>query len=204
MSNSNLLLQKREYGLAFVISAPAGTGKTTLVEMLVKEFESAKINISATTRAKRANEVEGVHYQFVSEALFDEKLAKGDFLEHVSNFGHRYGTDKEYIEQVRKSGRHIFLIIDTQGAEILMKRYDAIYVFIMPPTISVLQERLKKRGTETELSMQYRLSRAEDEIRTAKHYDYVVVNDDLARAYQVLRSIFIAETHRVEKLKKET
>ena len=199
MSSSDLLLQKRDCGIAFVVSAPAGTGKTTLVERLAKEFETIKINISATTRPKRDAEISGVHYLFVTDDEFEEKLQKGHFLEHVRNFGYRYGTDREYIEQVRRAGNHIFLIIDTQGAETLMRIYDATYIFIMPPSIETLKQRLIKRGTETDESMRYRLERAEDEMKTAQHYDYVIVNDDLDKAYQVLKSIFIAETHRVKK-----
>ncbi len=201
MSNSDRLLSSREKGLTFVVSAPAGAGKTTLVEKLVAEFETAVLNVSWTTRPQRVNEVAGIHYCFVSEEQFEEKLQQGHFLEHVTNFGYRYGTDKEYIEAVKNVGKNIFLIIDTQGAETLMKVCEAVYIFIMPPSLQELKKRLIKRGSETAQSMQYRLDRAEDEITTASRYDYVIVNDDLERAYQILRSIYIAETHRVQKEK---
>jgi len=198
MSNSDLLLNPLPYGLAFVVSAPAGGGKTTLVEMLIKEFDSAKLNISATTRPKRPSEVEGYHYCFVNDSEFEEKLKKGHFLEHVENFGYKYGTDREYIESVRKKGKHIFLVIDTQGATQLMKLYDAIYIFIMPPSKEVLAERLRNRQTESEESFRLRLARSDEEIKTRDLYDYAIINDDLAQAYQVLRSIFISETYRIK------
>lgn len=120
-------------------------------------------------------------------------------MEQVELFGYRYGTDKEIVEKLRAAGKHVFLVIDTEGAEKLMRDCPAVFIFVKPPSINELRSRLKKRGTETEGSLEMRLSKAEEEMKKAIKYDYIIVNDDLDTAYAVLRSIVIAETHRVIK-----
>lgn len=197
MSNKQLLLGNRLQGLTFVLSAPAGTGKTTLVNMLTKEFDCVKASISCTTRPKRTDEIDGVHYCFLSDEEFSKKVEEGEFLEHVTLFGYRYGTSKKVIEQMKAAGNHVILVIDTQGALTLMGKESAIFIFLMPPSLEELGRRLMERGTETHESLASRLSEAGREIAIASAYHYVIINDNLPTAYQVLRSIIIAEEHRV-------
>ncbi len=187
-------------GLVFVLSAPAGAGKTTLVHMLTKEFSSVKESVSYTTRQPRIGEVHGVDYYFVSQEEFAKKRASGDFLECAEVFGQWYGTSKEAMQKVVESGSHVFLVIDTQGAMQLQKeKFKAIYIFIAPPSIEVLEERLIKRQTEDDSKRAERLSWAAKEIESSSSYDFLLVNDDLQVAYSVLKSIVIAEERRVVK-----
>lgn len=197
MSNNHKLLGNHSHGLLFIVSAPAGTGKTTLVEMLTKEFPCVVRSISSTTRAKRPNEVDGVDYFFINEEEFKKKIDEGQFLEHVTLFGDRYGTVKHQVEQQRAQGKHVFLVIDTQGALHLMGQVAATFIFILPPSFEELARRLQQRGTENYDSLAKRLHEAEREIATSTAYQYVIVNDRIETAYEVLKSIVIAEEHRI-------
>lgn len=197
MSNKQKCLGNRTVGLTFVVSAPAGAGKTTLVNMLTNEFSSVKASISCTTRPKRADERDGEHYFFLTEEEFEKKVRAGEFLEHVTLFGYRYGTSKEVVRSMQKEGFHVVLVIDTQGALLLMGKEPVISIFILPPSLEELGRRLMQRKSESDESLEKRLKEAEREMSQAACYDYVIVNDDLATAYQVLKSIFIAEEHRV-------
>jgi guanylate kinase len=183
-------------GLIFVISAPAGTGKTTLVRMLQKEFSCLAESVSYTTRKPRPNEEEGVDYYFVSESEFTQKLEEGEFVEYAKVFDHYYGTSKSFVESQLLKGKHVLLVIDTQGAIQLKSHYDATFIFISPPSVSELRSRLYGRKTETDQAIEHRLSWAEKEMALASLYDYHIVNEDLYTAYAVLRSILIAEEHR--------
>jgi len=195
------ILGNLNHGKAFIISAPAGTGKTTLVGMLKKEFPCIVESISYTTRKPRANEINGRDYFFVSEEEFKEKIKKKEFLEYAEVFGQYYGTSKEFALQQREKGNHVVLVIDVQGAKKLRK-YQFTSIFISPPTIQELQYRLHSRKSESETMIQKRLSWAQKEIDESKKYDYHIINDDLETAYQILRAIFIAEEHKVN-IKKE-
>lgn len=196
MSNKQKLVGNLTRGCIFVVSAPAGTGKTTLVSMLTKEFDHVKMSISCTTRKPRPYETDGVHYHFLTKEAFEEKVRRGEFLEHVQLYGDYYGTSLESIEEMVKKGLHVVLVIDTQGALLLRKKIDAAYIFILPPSKEELQRRLESRGTEKREVMLQRLAIAEREMNEASHYDYQIINDDLSCAYQVLRSIVIAEEHK--------
>jgi guanylate kinase len=185
-------------GLLFIVSAPAGTGKTTLVRMLTKEFSCVVESVSCTTRPPRAGEVEGKDYFFMPLEAFERKKAKGDFLESAEVFGHMYGTSKEFVDLQRKKGKHVVLVIDTQGAlQLQALKVEATYVFIAPPDFEVLEKRLLGRQTETEQEREKRLSWAHREMELALAYDFFVVNTQLEVAYEVLKSILIAEEHRV-------
>ena len=197
MSNKIGLVGNMKQGLPFIISAPAGAGKTTLVDRLKREFPAIVSSISCTTRAPRGNEVQDVDYHFLSDAEFTSKVKAGEFLEHVELFNHRYGTLKKDVLQDLNKGKHVVLTIDVQGAIFLMDKIEAVFIFIMPPSIDELVSRLEKRGTETKDALDVRLARAQEEMELATEYDYIIVNDDLEIAYQVLKSIFIAEEHRV-------
>ncbi len=191
------LLGEVKKGLIFVVSAPAGTGKTTLVQRLVKEFPSIIASISYTTRQPREGEVHGVHYHFISETQFEAKIAASDFLEFVKLYGTYYGTSRQWIEEQQNQGKHVILVIDTQGALQLKKQLPAVFIFIRPPSLESLQARLIHRKTETTEMIKKRLAWAKTELEAAEQYDYQIINDDLEIAYQVFRSIFIAECHRV-------
>lgn len=197
MSNKLPLLGSGKKKLLFVVSAPAGTGKTTLVQMLLKEFPAVKASISCTTRLPRQGEIPGHHYYFLSEAEFTQRIASGDFLEYVTLFGHYYGTSKKFLERQQQEGSHIYLTIDTQGAMQLKGKIPAIFIFIRPPSLEELRRRLETRQTETKEAIDRRISWAEKELLLADEYDYQIINDDLVRAYDIFRSILIAEDHRV-------
>lgn len=193
---SEKLLGNCKTGLLFVISAPAGTGKTTLVQMLVKEFPCIVESISYTTRPRRFNEIDGEHYHFVDSSQFERMIAEGAFLEYVTLYGNYYGTAFATVSEKQKNGKHVVLVIDTQGALQLMKKLEAVFIFLKPPSLEILRQRLNARQTETLEIISERLLWAEKEMLEAVHYDYCIVNEDLSIAYQVLRSIFIAEEHR--------
>lgn len=185
-------------GLIFILSAPAGTGKTTLVHKLLKEFPSVVQSISYTTREPRPQEKPGKDYHFISRKEFEKKIAEKDFLEHVELYGDYYGTSKKWVEDHLSHGKHVVLVIDTQGALKLMKFLsDACFIFVEPPSLEVLRQRLINRGTETKETIEKRLSYVSHEMVAGEQYQYRIVNEDLEVTYQVLRSILIAEEHKI-------
>lgn len=190
------LLGGLKEGIAFVVSAPAGTGKTTLVRMLTQEFPCVVESISYTTRSPRKSEIDGREYHFIDKARFEQRIKEGDFLEYATVFGEYYGTSRSFVEKLRKEGKHVVLVIDTQGALQLIGKFEAVFIFIAPPNFDELQRRLVQRKSESPAAIQERLSWAQREIKASKRYDYRIVNDDLKTAYDALRSIFIAEEHR--------
>lgn len=183
-------------GLVFVISAPAGTGKTTLVKMLKEEFHHVVDSISFTTRPPRPNEVAGRDYNFITKEEFKEKIKEKEFLEYAEVFHQFYGTSRKYVESQQEKGKHVILVIDTQGALQLMNKFDAVYIFISPPSLEELMARLYRRKSEDDEAIKTRLSWAEKEMALAPKYNYHIVNDNLKVAYDALRAILIAEEHR--------
>jgi guanylate kinase len=183
-------------GSLFVVSAPAGTGKTTLVQMLCDEFACVVKSVSCTTRNIRHNEVEGRDYHHLDMGDFEAKIKEGEFLEYAKVFGNYYGTSKRFVESHLNAGKHVVLVIDTQGALQLKEKVDAAFIFIRPPSIAELRRRLQGRKTESDEAAEHRLSWAEGEMKLASRYDYQIVNENLKVAYDVLRSIFIAEEHK--------
>lgn len=194
--------EKSSKGSIFVISAPAGTGKTTLVQMLVNEFDDVVQSVSCTTRSPREEEVRGTHYEFLSDEEFSQREKDGDFLECVHLFGHRYGTSKSWIDERLNQGKHVVLVIDTQGALQLMHRLPAVYIFISAPSMEELRRRLVSRETEPLEMIERRLKWAEKEIQLAPYYDYHIVNEELEEAYDALRSIVVATSHSVHPKKR--
>lgn len=190
------LLGNKSKGMLFILSAPAGTGKTTLIERLTQEFSSVVMSISFTTRRPRPQEVNGVHYNFVDTDTFEKMIAAGDFLEYVQLYGDYYGTSRQWVELERLQGKHVVLVIDTQGAAQLNGEKDTVFIFVAPPSLEELRERLMLRQTEPVETIEKRLAWAHEEMRASSHYDYVIVNDDLETAYQVLKSVLIAEEHK--------
>lgn len=200
---SNEVLGPCEKGLVFVISAPAGAGKTTLAKKLIEEFSDIVLNVSFTTRKPRPGEIHGVDYYFVEEEEFLSMAQKGAFLENVELFHHRYAVSKEHVEAKRQAQKHVLLVIDTQGAMTLMGQLDATFIFIKPPSKEELARRMYGRASESKEHIEERLSWSEHELSVAHLYDYQIINDELSRAYEVIRSIVIAETHRTNKGKKD-
>lgn len=178
-------------GKVIVIVAPSGAGKTTLAQRLLNEFSDIKFSVSATTRPAREDEVHGEDYYFLSDEEFDQKVENNEFLEWEFYSGNRYGTLQSEVDKLVKTGYFPLLDIEVRGALNVVQMYnsDAVSIFIKPPSMGVLAQRLSGRGSETDESLTKRLNRAEEEIRYADHFDHIVVNDDLDTAYSEIASI---------------
>lgn len=187
------LLGSSTRGIPFIISAPAGTGKTTLANMLCEEFSNVIRSISYTTREPRGKEKDGVDYFFISEQEFNDKKNQGDFVETAEIYDQQYGTSKSHLEHLLEQGNHVLLVIDTQGAQKIRQVIDAVSIFISPPSMEVLEKRLKNRKTESPEKLQERLNFAQRELQTKDQYDYHIINDDLNQAYKELRTIVCNE-----------
>ena len=181
-------------GMLLVISGPSGAGTGTLVAKLLDQDPSFAFSVSVTTRGRRENEIEDVHYHFISEAEYDKLLSEDAFLEHASVHGHRYGTLKSEVYERIDRGQNVLLDIDPQGARAVMeKEKNCVSVFILPPSYHDLKVRLHTRNTENEEEIQRRLNNARGEIAQMGKYRYLVVNDELETAYEQLVSIVRAE-----------
>lgn len=197
---SEKLLGNLKRGLLFIVSAPSGTGKSTLVDRLVKEFPQAVVRSrSSTTREPRGSEQNGVDYDFLTREAFEKQT---DFLERVEIYGHLYGTRRSVVERLLNEGKHVILVIDTQGALKLKKEVEATYIFISPPSFEELERRLKGRHTEDPEAVQKRLEWSKREMQMVSFYDYNIVNDELESAYQIFKSILIAEEHKIHDVNK--
>ena len=191
-------------GLLFVVSAPSGTGKTTVVERLVHVLPDLALSRSYTSRAARPGETDGVDYNFVSRARFEEMVAADAFLEWADVFGNLYGTCAMDAERDLSQGRDLVLVIDVQGARQVRQRCrDTVGVFVMPPSFAVLEQRLRGRSKDTEEAMQRRLQTARAKVAAFTEYDYVIVNDALEACVDRLRSIVIAERTRLRSARAE-
>jgi len=188
-------------GLLFIVSAPSGTGKTTLVERLVEHTAGLKMSRSYTSRAAREGETDGVDYNFVTRPKFEGMAAAGEFLEWAEVFGNLYGTGASDTETVLKSGYDVVLVIDVQGARKVRARgIETTTVFVMPPSMAVLEQRLRGRSKDSEPEIQRRLQVARDEVAAFAEYDFIVVNDELTSAVDRLRSIVVAERSRLDRM----
>lgn len=172
-----------QIGHIFIVTAASGTGKTTLVSRLSSREQDIRVSISHTTRAPREGEQNGVHYHFVSKNEFEEMIAANAFIEHAQVYGNYYGTSLAAVESLKKAGFNVILEIDVQGAaQIRQLLPDATSIFILPPSMAELNERLINRGTDSQEVIQYRLGKAREEIEQCYLFDYVIVNQDLDQA----------------------
>ena len=182
-------------GQIFIVSAPSGSGKTTLLRKLLEEDERLSFSVSYTTRKPRGREQDGKEYFFVSKAEFEAMIDRDQFLEHARVFGNYYGTSRQYVEERIAAGTDLLLDIDTDGAaQVRSQLPEAVTIFIMPPSLQALRQRLEKRHLDSAETIRQRLEWASrKEIHQFHHYDYVVVNDRISRSHGQLRSIVLAE-----------
>ena len=178
------------FGHLYILTAPSGAGKTTLVRHLLENDPAIQVSVSHTTRPPRSGEREGIEYCFIELDEFQEKIRRNDFLEWAEVHGNYYGTSRSGIEAALRAGQDVLLEIDWQGAQQVRKVFPAaIGVFILPPSLEVLAQRLRERATDNAQTIARRLAAARDEMRHADEFDYVIINDDLQRALQDLLAI---------------
>ena len=183
-------------GLLVVVSAPSGTGKTTLVKSLVARCDGLERSRSYTSRPARPGERDGVDYNFVSRQTFEAMAGRDEFLEWADVFGNLYGTSRADTERARDRGADVVLVIDVQGAAQVRGRAEAVSVFVLPPSFQVLESRLRRRSKDSEEAIARRLATARAEVGAVSDYDYVVINDDVERCVEELQAIVRAERAR--------
>jgi guanylate kinase len=189
-------------GLLFIVSAPSGTGKTTLVERLVQVLPNLRMSRSYTSRIARGGERDGLDYHFVSREVFETRIRERAFLEWADVFGNYYGTSASDVERQLKEGQDVVLVIDVQGARQVKRRgIDHTAIFVLPPSFEVLEQRLRGRSKDSEEQMQRRLTTARSEASSYLDYDYVVVNDDLDSTVVRLQEIIAAERSRTHRMR---
>ena len=182
----------------FVISAPSGTGKTSLIHKVLEEelASKTKLGVSCTTRERRENEEEGVAYFFLHEDAFNKKLDEGNFLEHAKVFGNLYGTPKDWVVSTISEGFDVVLELDVQGAIQVKNAYrDAKTIFIIPPSYKDLEERLVNRDQDSQETIEKRLSEAKQEVLSGKDFDHLITNDNFNLAFADLKSVMYLNTH---------
>ncbi|MFI5290551.1 MAG: guanylate kinase [Polyangia bacterium] len=181
-------------GLLIVVSSPSGAGKTTLCRRLIEEFSDIVFSVSYTTRPMRRGEEEGIDYHFIDEPTFSRMIEEGEFAEWAEVHQHRYGTTAEAVKQALEGGRHVLFDIDYQGGRQIKAKFEkeAILVFVLPPSLTELEARLRKRATDAPEAIERRLKKAHEELKQYGLYQYLIVNDDLPRAYERLRAIYLA------------
>ena len=189
-------MSEHRKGMLLVISGPSGTGKGTLIERLMKEDPTLVFSVSATTRAPRPGEIDGVHYHFVTNERYDQLVAENAFVEYANVHGNRYGTLRSEVYERLERGENVVLDIDVQGAlNVIASEKEKVSIFILPPSMQELRSRLTGRGTETEEAIERRLHNAVWEISQKDKYQYKVINDDLESCLHTLQAIIEAEKH---------
>lgn len=192
---------RKPRGNLFIVSAPSGAGKTSLCQKLISVVPNIRHSVSYTTRPPRRGEVNDRDYTFLGEDEFLKMVNGNQFAEWAKVHGHLYGTSKKRLEELRESGINVILDIDTQGAKEIRRHYDdGVYIFILPPSMEALRERLEKRMSNSPDEIDLRMKRARDEIRDYKSYDYVIVNNDFSEALMELKAIVLAEDNRTNKM----
>ena len=194
-------MARKRKGLLLVVSGPAGVGKGTVDGELIKRHPEIKMSVSVTTRAPRPGEIEGVHYFYRTKEEFDRMIEEDAFLEYMHVFGmNYYGTPRSFVEAEREKGNHVILEIDVQGAMKVKEACpDAVMVFIAPPSLKILKDRLVGRGTETQESIDVRTATALNELKLLPKYDYMVINDVVDEAVAEMESILTSELLRTER-----
>jgi guanylate kinase len=186
-------------GVLVIVSSPSGAGKTTLTRRLLAEFPALEFSVSYTTRPMRPGEVEGRDYHFVSPEAFQDMVARGEFAEHAFVHSNRYGTAQAPVEAALAAGRDVIFDVDWQGGAALSARWpaDSLKIFILPPDLKTLEERLRKRATDDPKIIDKRLAKAIEELEHFDEYQHLIVNDDVERAYAVLRAIYLTRRYGV-------
>jgi guanylate kinase len=188
-------------GILLVLSSPSGAGKTTIARALAAADPLVTLSVSVTTRPRREGEIDGRHYHFISQARFEELVASGGLLEHAAVFGHCYGTPKAPVMAALEAGRDMISDVDWQGTQQLAERVrqDLVSVFILPPTMASLEERLRRRAQDSDAVVASRMAKSADEMSHWPEYDYVIVNRDLDESVRQVQAILIAERVRRER-----
>ncbi len=195
------ILRSNTDGIIIVVSAPSGAGKTTLCKKLLAESPNLRFSVSYTTRTARQGEVDGVDYRFISEAEFKKRREMDEFVEWEKIYGNLYGTSRIDIENLTRQGYDVVLDIDTRGARNVKSLFpEAILIFVMPPSVKTLKDRLKKRGSEPDNIIQVRFERAMEEIGENEWYDYLVFNDIIKNSLSSIRAVYVAEKSRRSRL----
>ncbi|HLQ73935.1 MAG TPA: guanylate kinase [Bacillota bacterium] len=193
-----------EKGILFVLSGPSGVGKGTVRERLFEREDQLKYSVSMTTRSKRPGEVEGEDYFYRSKEAFEDLIERGELLEHAEYVDNYYGTPKKYVLDTIEAGDDVFLEIEVQGAMQVKENFsEGIFIFLLPPNLEELKDRIVKRGTESEELVLNRLKEAEKEINMMDAYDYVVVNDDVDQAVSKIQAIITSEHCKRERVSQQ-
>lgn len=196
----------RTLGILFIVSAPSGAGKTTLCRMARDFFSDLHYGISYTTRPPRKNETDGIDYHFVTDDVFKQMFKNREFLECAEVHGFRYGTSEKDIDSLLKKGCNVILDIDVQGARQVRERtgvqYSSVFIFVLPPSMKACKERLKSRGKDDKETIEKRIINAKKEIKESIQYDYIIINDDLNDAFEMLKSVIAAERSKKERMER--
>ncbi len=185
-------------GSLYIIAAPSGAGKTSLVSKLIEQDQHIQVSVSTTTRAARPGEQDGVNYHFVSVEQFQQQVSEGDFLEHAEVFGNYYGTSLSAVNNMLEKGKDVILEIDWQGARLVREQIaNTISIFILPPSLGELRKRLTGRGTDSDDVIEERMSKAIDEMTHYDEFDFVVINNHFDTALNELHAIFVANRLRL-------
>ena len=187
-----------------VISGPSGVGKTTIIKALLSRRDDVIFSVSCTTRPKRPGEVHGRDYFFITEEEFRAMVERGEFLEWAEVHGHLYGTPRKFVDKALREGKSVILDIDVQGAMKVMETFkDGVFIFIAPPSLKALEERIRKRKTESEESIRRRLEDAKWELKHIDKFQYLIINEELDNAIRELDSIITSEKIRVSRMREE-
>jgi len=187
-------------GRLYVFSAPSGAGKSTIINSLKKEMDSIGYSVSHTSRKPRGREEEGVHYHFVEKDTFRRMIEDGQFVEWAEVYGNLYGTSFSSLDEQTSQGLDILLDLDHQGAENIKNHYeDSVLIYVLPPSVGVLEDRLRGRGTDDEKVMKKRLDEAVNDMKNCVWYDYIIINDDLEKAKEEARSIVLSQRCRTSR-----
>lgn len=192
----------KKKGLLLVVSGPSGAGKGTICKELLKDNNQIKLSVSATTRSPRAGEVEGVNYYFIGKDKFTDMIGKGEFLEYAQIYDNFYGTPKAAIIESLENGQNVLLEIEMQGAKQIKEVYpEGVFIFVLPPSLEELKNRIVGRGTETKEEIEKRFSCAFEEINQIVNYDYFIVNEDVEKSAKEIEGIISSEKNKVSRYK---